>query len=113
MVLIQEGEVHTYTLVSSGGPLSVALVWYDYPADVISEVALVNDLDLAVVVTSNVFTSKGAAGNVTTASSKTARRVFLGNGPSSGGGERDRRNTVERVTVQNVAFSSVIEITVS
>ena len=101
MVPIQEGEVHTYGLVSSGGPLSVTLVWFDYPAEVISEVALVNDLDLVVTVSSNATTAK-EAGNWR----------YLGNGPASGGGDRDRRNTVERVALHNVAQLSAIEIAV-
>lgn len=60
-------------LLGRGGPLTVTLVWYDYPAFAQSKKALVNDLDLAVVV-------EGVA--------------VLGNG----GRTPDRINSVERVS---------------
>ena len=41
-----------------------------------------------------------------------ARKQYQGNGPTEGGGLPDRRNTVERVEVQNVLLSASIQITV-
>ena len=103
MVPIQEGQVHSYTLTSSGGALSVVLVWYDYPADPNSKVAIVNDLDLAVQVVTTVYIGQARS---------MARKQYQGNGPTEGGGLPDRRNTVERVEVQNVLLSASIQITV-
>ena len=42
------GQVDQYCLTSSGGPLTVALVWHDPPALLSAQNALVNDLDLTV-----------------------------------------------------------------
>ena len=42
------GQSHQYCLKALGGPLTVTLVWHDYPAAVSAKTALVNDLDLTV-----------------------------------------------------------------
>lgn len=42
------GQSHQYCLKALGGPLTVTLVWHDYPAAVSAKTALVNDLDLIV-----------------------------------------------------------------
>ena len=41
-------QSHQYCLKALGGPLTVTLVWHDYPAAVSAKTALVNDLDLTV-----------------------------------------------------------------
>ena len=145
MVPIKEGEVHSYSLTSTGGPLTAVLVWwvvllltpallalslqtswpfrYDYPADVNSVLAIVNDLDLAVQVTKVTATGGGGGGGTTAqmaaggttavAATRLRRQTYLGNGPSSGGGQPDRLNTVERVSIKNVTTLANIVITVS
>jgi len=45
---LRTGEAHQYCLTATGGPLTVTLVWHDYPAAPSAARALVNDLDLAV-----------------------------------------------------------------
>ena len=42
------GQSNQYCLKALGGPLTVTLVWHDYPAAVSAKTALVNDLDLTV-----------------------------------------------------------------
>ncbi len=42
------GQSDQYCLKALGGPLTVTLVWHDYPAAVSAKTALVNDLDLTV-----------------------------------------------------------------
>jgi hypothetical protein len=48
MANLTTGEAHHYCLKALGGPLTVTLVWHDYPAAVSATKALVNDLDLTV-----------------------------------------------------------------
>ncbi|KAG2448184.1 hypothetical protein HYH02_006769 [Chlamydomonas schloesseri] len=64
------------------GPISIVLVWYDYPANENTDGYIVNDLDLLVTVTE--------AGG-------TARRVWGNNAEDAAGMAPDRLNTVERV----------------
>lgn len=45
---LRTGEAHQYCLRATGGPLTVTLVWHDYPAAPSAARALVNDLDLTV-----------------------------------------------------------------
>ena len=45
---LTKGQSHQYCLKALGGPLTVTLVWHDYPAAVSAKTALVNDLDLTV-----------------------------------------------------------------
>lgn len=45
---LSQGEEHEYCLKSTGGPLSIMLVWYDPPASPAAQQVLVNDLDLQV-----------------------------------------------------------------
>ena len=45
---VATGQIDQYCLTSSGGPLTVALVWHDPPALLSAQNALVNDLDLTV-----------------------------------------------------------------
>lgn len=45
---IKDGESHLYCVAATGGPLTVTLVWHDYPASTSAAKALVNDLDLSV-----------------------------------------------------------------
>ncbi len=54
----------------SPSPITIVLVWYDYPADVNAFYALVNNLDLAVTVTFANGTS----------------RIYLGNNDENAGG---------------------------
>ena len=42
------GQSHQYCLRALGGPLTVTLVWHDFPGAVSAKTALVNDLDLTV-----------------------------------------------------------------
>ena len=42
---------HTYCVRATGGPVSVTLVWADYPSQVSAAINLVNDLDLTVQAT--------------------------------------------------------------
>ncbi len=80
---LAEGDEHVYRLAATGeGPLAVSLVWVDPPADPVALEALVNDLDLEVVL-------GGPGGSRTT--------TYLGNGGWEQGGGRDTRNNVERV----------------
>ena len=39
---------HQYCVNGTGGPISVTLVWHDYPAALSAATTLVNDLDLTV-----------------------------------------------------------------
>ena len=45
---ITTNETHRYCVHGTGGLLSIALVWHDYPAALAAAQALVNDLDLIV-----------------------------------------------------------------
>lgn len=45
---IKDGESHLYCVAATGGPITVTLVWHDYPASTSAAKALVNDLDLSV-----------------------------------------------------------------
>ncbi|PSC76615.1 Serine protease ABC transporter B family tagA isoform A [Micractinium conductrix] len=47
-VPINQGESHEYCIRANGGPLSITLVWADFPGDVAGGKVLVNDLDLSV-----------------------------------------------------------------
>lgn len=47
-VPIQSGDVHQYCIKANGGPLSITLVWTDYPGNPSAARSLVNDLDLVV-----------------------------------------------------------------
>jgi hypothetical protein len=47
MAPLSQGESHRYCITASGGPLSITLVWYDYPGSPAAGGSmLVNDLDL-------------------------------------------------------------------
>ena len=48
MANLTTGGSHQYCVNGTGGPLSVTLVWHDYPAALASATSLVNDLDLTV-----------------------------------------------------------------
>jgi hypothetical protein len=48
MANLSTGQAHQYCVRGLGGPLSVTLVWHDYPAAVSAKKALVNDLDLTI-----------------------------------------------------------------
>ncbi|GAX77726.1 hypothetical protein CEUSTIGMA_g5169.t1 [Chlamydomonas eustigma] len=100
-VPIKEGQNHSYTVMASGGPIVIVLAWYDYPGDINAATALVNDLDLTARVSSLGY---GVYLNQT---------IYLGNGPSTGGGEADRVNTVERIRLNNVSAAATITITVT
>ena len=47
-VPINSGDVHQYCITAGGGPLSITLVWTDYPGEPDAAQSLVNDLDLVV-----------------------------------------------------------------
>jgi subtilisin family serine protease len=47
-VPIAGGDVHQFCITATGGPLSIALVWTDYPGDPTAVYSLVNNLDLVV-----------------------------------------------------------------
>lgn len=48
MANITTGDMHQYCLNGMGGPISITLVWHDYPAALPASSTLVNDLDLTV-----------------------------------------------------------------
>lgn len=48
MANMTTGGSHQYCVNGTGGPLSVTLVWHDYPAALAAATTLVNDLDLTV-----------------------------------------------------------------
>ena len=48
MANLTTGQSHQYCVRGLGGPLTVTLVWHDYPAALSARKALVNDLDLTV-----------------------------------------------------------------
>ncbi|KAK9839424.1 hypothetical protein WJX81_001331 [Elliptochloris bilobata] len=76
------GQAHQYCVHATGGPLTVTLVWHDYPASPSAAKALVNDLDLFV-------RAAGLNGF-----------PMLGNGGGLGGDlSPDRTNNVEQVAV--------------
>ncbi|GFR41226.1 hypothetical protein Agub_g1899 [Astrephomene gubernaculifera] len=120
LVPISEGAVHSYRLTArAAGPIVVTLVWVDVPADLRADVALVNNLDLQVVITP--ATANATAGATGSSSNATQTVVVWGNpgwnrgigarnwgiGSSGGGGVNstsngsgaDDRNNVERVTI--------------
>lgn len=45
---ITGSETHQYCIRTNGGPITITLVWTDYPGSPVSRKALVNDLDLTV-----------------------------------------------------------------
>ncbi|EFJ42929.1 hypothetical protein VOLCADRAFT_96935 [Volvox carteri f. nagariensis] len=99
-VPIQEGDVHAYYIIATGsGTVVVTLAWPDPPAESLALYALVNNLDLEVVLSTT--SSTGRATDA--AADGDAVMVFYGNSGWSAGGANgsrtDRRNTVERVTV--------------
>jgi hypothetical protein len=47
-VPINTGDVHQYCITATGGPLTVTLVWTDFPGEPSAAVSLVNNLDLVV-----------------------------------------------------------------
>ncbi|BDA49389.1 probable c5a peptidase at N-terminal half [Coccomyxa sp. Obi] len=84
MANLSTGQAHQYCVRGLGGPLSVTLVWHDYPAAVSAKKALVNDLDLTI-------RAAGLNGI-----------PLLGNGGGIGSGDTfapDRTNNVEQVSV--------------
>ncbi|KAL4540584.1 hypothetical protein Ndes2526A_g03556 [Nannochloris sp. 'desiccata'] len=89
-VPINTGDVHQYCITANGGPLTVTLVWTDYPGEPSAAVSLVNDLDLVV-------RAEGLNG-----------QPLLGNG---GGVEdskvADRANNIEQVTIPAVPAGRV------
>lgn len=126
MVPIQEGEVHSYTLTSTGGPLTATLVWFDYPADVNAHASIVNDLDLRVTLPPAQPVSVAGANISSVASNSSFSPIadsvseqnsvsldsltYLGNvGP---GDAPDRTNTVERVAIPSVAAGVSFNVTV-
>jgi hypothetical protein len=89
-VRITQGTKHEYKVQATGGPLSVTLVWNDYPAPPAAERILIIDLDLAV---------RPAGLNGT---------LLLGNGGSAAGAALpDRENTVQRVALQRFPAGEV------
>ena len=93
-VPISQGATHRYCLRSTGRPLTVTLVWTDYPALPSAAKALVNDLDLTV-------RAAGYSGI-----------PLLGNGGSiANESVPDRENNVEQVSLAYVPAGAVsIEI---
>lgn len=83
---IATGEVHDYPLmVSAGAEFRATLTWYDPPAAPgLAGIALVNDLDLEVIVGADTYRGNVISGSGTSANSIT-------------GGSADAINTVEQV----------------
>lgn len=89
-VEIATGDVHQYCVRATGGPLTVTLVWADFPGRPYSVKALVNDLDLTV-------RAAGLNGI-----------PLLGNGGSvDDSTTNDRENNVEEVSVGNMPEGQV------
>ncbi|KAG2450043.1 hypothetical protein HYH02_000147 [Chlamydomonas schloesseri] len=112
-----EGEEHVYRLQAlGGGPVVATLVWADAPADLLSEVALVNDLDLQVTHTP----VAGSSGSGSSSSSAGGAKAvtYLGNagwegrGVASSAAAADNRNNVERVVVPAAAGAGTLELRV-
>lgn len=84
---LNEGEEKVYNMkVSSGNiPLSITMVWTDYPAFPFSSQILINDLDLT----------------LKTPSGKIYKGNSIENGESIEGGEYDNKNNVERIILNN------------
>lgn len=84
---LNEGEEKVYNIRVSFGnlPLSITLVWTDYPAFPSSNQILINDLNLI----------------VKTPSGKTYKGNLIENGELIEGGEYDNKNNVERVILNN------------
>ncbi len=97
---IDQGETHAFDLLVTAGsePLTVTLVWTDYPAAAYSEINLVNDLDLTVTEVNGGTTYVG--------------NEFSGGWSVSGGGP-DRRNPVECVAIQYPVSGGQYRIQVS
>ncbi|KAG2442839.1 hypothetical protein HXX76_002918 [Chlamydomonas incerta] len=114
-----EGEEHVYQLQAlGGGPVVVTLVWADAPADLLSAVALVNDLDLQVTHTPSAAAAAAAAGSASSGSSSAQPTTYWGNagweGASSSSGDgADARNNVERVVVPAAAGAGTLELRVT
>ncbi|KAK9815878.1 hypothetical protein WJX72_011193 [[Myrmecia] bisecta] len=90
MANLTTGQTHSYCIKSTGGPLTVTLVWHDYPASTSAATALVNDLDLTV---------RAASLN---------GLPFLGNGGAEGGSvSADRLNNVEQVAISYLPAGQV------
>jgi hypothetical protein len=89
-VPINTGDVHQYCITSGGGPLTVTLVWTDYPGEPSAAVSLVNDLDLVV-------RAEGLNG-----------QPLLGNGGGvEDSSEPDRANNIEQVSLPAVPAGRV------
>jgi len=83
---------YCFTVTNTSVPFKVTLVWTDYPGDMNSIIALVNDLDLAVGV-----------GNT----------VYYGNAIKSGlHYEHDFLNNVEQVIVNNITNGTNVTVTI-
>jgi len=84
---ISEGEEKDYKIKVSSSeiPLSVTLVWTDYPAFPSSTHILINDLDL----------------ELTSPSGKVYKGNVIENGESLEGGEFDNKNNVERIILES------------
>lgn len=93
MARLGQGQSHTYTLRGTGGPVTLTLSWYDYPAHVNAAKQLVNDLDLSVVVKQNAV----------------VKARLSGNGAASG----DSVNTVERIEIPALKKGAVLTIKVT
>ena len=87
------GGTATFTVIPSGGPLKVTLVWSDYPSTESASANLVNNLDLT----------------VTNGSSTYRGNVFSG-GWSTTGGTADNRNNVENVYVQSPSGTYTVTV---
>jgi Subtilase family/PA domain len=89
-VPINTGDVHQYCITAGGGPLTVTLVWTDYPGEPSAAVSLVNDLDLVV-------RAEGLNG-----------QPLLGNGGGvENSSEADKANNIEQVTLPAVPAGRV------
>eukprot|EP00887_Chlorella_sp_A99_P001740 scaffold19.g1740.t1 len=89
-IKINSGETHSFCVRANGGPLTITLVWADYPASPSAAKSLVNDLDLTV---------RAAGFNGI---------PLLGNGGSvSSPTSHDRENNVEQVALDSVPAGQV------
>lgn len=78
-------KLYKIKVSSSNNPLSITLVWTDYPAFPSSKDILINDLDL----------------ELTTPSGKVYKGNVIENGESIEGGDFDNKNNVERIILKN------------
>lgn len=89
-VSITTGDIHQYCITAAGGPLSVTLVWTDYPGEPSAALSLVNNLDLVV-------RAEGLNG-----------QLLLGNGGGvDDSKEADKANNIEQVTIPSVPAGRV------